>query len=143
MIAKRSSKAHVYSVDLNPEAVRYQLKNIRLNRMRGKVTAVFADARYTAQSLLRGCMNRVLMPLPEKAYAYLHSALAAIGPEGGTIHYYDFAHAYKHEDPVEKTALKIAEKLGIQSRSFTIEYGRVVRTVGPNWYQIVLDIAIV
>ena len=143
MIAKRSSKAHVYSVDLNPEAVRYQLRNIRLNKVRDKVTVVFADARYTAESLLRGCMNRVLMPLPEKAYAYLHSALAAIGPEGGTIHYYDFAHAYKHEDPVEKTALKIAEKLGIQSRSFTIEYGRVVRTVGPNWYQIVLDIAIV
>jgi len=143
MIAKLSSKAHVYSADLNPDAVRYQLKNIKLNKVRGKVTVVFADARHTAESLLRGCINRVLMPLPEKAYAYLDSALAAIGPEGGTIHYYDFAHAYKCEDPVEKITLKIAGKLDAQSRCFSIECGRVVRTIGPNWYQIVLDVKIV
>lgn len=143
MIAKRSSSAHVYSVDLNPEAVRYQLKNIRLNKVRGKVTAAFADARHTAETLLKGCINRVLMPLPEKAYAYLDSAFAAIGPEGGTIHYYDFAHAYKREDPVEKITSKIAGKLDAQSRRFRIEYGRVVRTIGPNWYQVVLDVKIV
>jgi len=52
-------------------------------------------------------MNRVLMPLPEKAYAYLESAVAALGPEGGAIHYYDFVHACKHEDPVVKVAAKV------------------------------------
>jgi len=142
MIAKRSSKAHVYSVDLNPYAVRYQLKNIKLNKVKGKVTTVFADARQVAEDLLKGRIHRALMPLPVKAYACLDSALAAIGPEGGTIHYYDSEHARKDEDPVERVASRIAGKLSTQSRRFSIEYGRVVRTTGPNWYQVVLDIRI-
>jgi len=141
-IAKRSSKTHVYSVDLNPYAVKYQLKNVKLNKVKGKVTTVFADARHIAEDLLKGCMHRVLMPLPVKAYACLDSALTAIGPEGGTIHYYDSEHAHKDEDPVEKVASRIMGKLGTQSRPFSIEYGRVVRTTGPNWYQVVLDIRI-
>jgi len=142
IIAKRSTKGHVYSVDLNPHAVTHQLKNIRLNKVKGKVTAAFADAREIAESLLKGRMQRVLMPLPEKAYAYLESAMAAIGSEGGTIHYYDFTHAHKNEDPVKKIVSKITSKLSTQSRHTKIEYGRVVRTIGPNWYQVVLDILV-
>jgi len=142
MIAKRSSKAHVYSVDLNPEAIRYHVRNVKLNKVKGRITVVFADARQAAESLFRGCAHRVLMPLPEKAYAYLEPALAAIGPDGGMIHYYDFVHAYKNEDPVEKIISKVVEKLNAQSRNFSMQYGRVVRTIGPNWYQVVVDIKI-
>jgi len=68
--------------------------------------------------------------------------LAAIGPDGGTIHYYDFVHAYKNEDPVEKIISKVVEKLNAQSRDFSVQHSRVVRTIGPNWYQVVLDIKI-
>jgi len=142
MIAKRSLKAHVYSVDLNPQAIRYHVRNVKLNKVRGRITVVFADARQVTESLFRGRMHRVLMPLPEKAYAYLESALAAIGPDGGTIHYYDFVHAYKNEDPVEKIVSKVVEKLNAQSRDFSVQHGRVVRTIGPNWYQVALDIKI-
>jgi len=85
-------------------------------------------------------MNRVLMPLPEKAYAYLESAVAALGPEGGAIHYYDFVHACKHEDPVVKVGAKVTGKLDSLSRRFVVEYGKVVRATGPNWHQVVLDI---
>ena len=142
IIAKRSPKVHVYSIDLNPEAVKYHLRNVRLNKVRGVVTAIFGDARRIIESLLRGYADRVLMPLPEKAYECLDAAVAAIHPDGGVIHYYDFAHAYKNEDPVGKTISKVTEKLHDQSRSFSVQYGRVVRTVGPNWYQVVIDIKI-
>jgi len=142
MIAKRSLKAHVYSVDLNPQAIRCHVRNVKLNKVRGRITVVFADARQVTEGLFRGRMHRVLMPLPEKAYACLESALAAIGPDGGTIHYYDLVHAYKSEDPVEKIASKVVEKLSAQSRDFSVQHGRVVRTIGPNWHQVVLDIKI-
>ena len=80
------------------------------------------------------------MPLPEKAYDYLDSALLALKPKGGYIHYYAFEHAKKNEDPVEKVEAKVFEKmhrLGVFSQ---VESGRIVRPIGPRWYQIVLDI---
>lgn len=142
MIARGTRGGHVYSVDLNPDAISYQLRNIRLNKTKGRVTAVYGDAQALVESLFEGKMHRVLMPLPEKAYACLESAVAAIGPEGGTIHYYDFMHAYKHEDPVGKVASKVVGKMDKLQRRFETVYGRAVRTTGPNWYQVVLDVVV-
>jgi len=51
-----------------------------------------------------------------------------------------FEHADKSENPVEKVELKVAERLESLGGAFEIPLGRVVRTIGPNWYQIVLDI---
>jgi hypothetical protein len=36
----------------------------------------------------------------------------------------------------------VAEKLGSLNVSFETLFGRVIRTTGPNWYQIVLDVKI-
>jgi len=141
-IAKERGKRHVYSVDLNPHAITCQLRNIRLNHVKSSVTVVFGDAKQIAESLFRDSMQRILMPLPERAYAYLDSALAALTPNGGTIHYYDFTHAHGDEDPVEKITRKVAVKLSAQDRPFVIDYGGIVRTIGPNWYQVVLDITL-
>jgi tRNA (guanine37-N1)-methyltransferase len=142
LIARQRGKRHVYSVDLNPDAITCQLKNIRLNHVKNSVAVVFGDAKQVAESLFRGSMHRVLMPLPEKAYACLDSAVTALSPNGGTIHYYDFTHARGDEDPVEKITRKVALKLSAQARPFTIDCGRIVRTTGPNWYQVVLDITL-
>jgi len=80
------------------------------------------------------------MPLPEKAYEYLESAVMALKPHGGWIHYYDFEHASESENPVEKVEAKVAEKLRKSDIEFIISFGRIVRSTGPNWYQVVLDI---
>jgi tRNA G37 N-methylase Trm5 len=68
--------------------------------------------------------------------------LLALKNGGGWIHYYDFEHADKNENPVEKVKLKVAEKLESLRVNFEIPFGRVVRTTGPNWHQIVLDIIV-
>ncbi len=41
---------------------------------------------------------------------------------------------------VEKAKAKVNEKLRNAGLSFTVPSGRVVRSTGPNWYQVVLDI---
>jgi tRNA (guanine37-N1)-methyltransferase len=110
-----------------------------LNKVRYIVKAIMGDAKKVIVEKLRDVADRVLMPLPEKAYGYLDYALMALKPEGGTVHYYDFVHAGKEEDPVEKVKLKFSKKslkLGASSRCLE---GRIVRTVGPRWYQVVLD----
>lgn len=141
-IAKHSKAAKIYSIDINPVAVRYMRENILLNRIVGRVFPIEGDANEIVEEALRRIADRTLMPLPEKAYSYLDHALSSIKPRGGWIHYYDFQHANKMEDPVEKTKARVAEKLREKNIDFDLSLGRIVRQTGPNWYQIALDIQI-
>ena len=139
-LAKHSEPMKVYSVDINPCAFKYLQENIRLNRVEKNVVAIKGDAKQVTEQALQNVADRVLMPLPEKAYEYLDCALLALKPTGGWIHYYDFEHANKNDDPVEKAAKKVSEKLCRLCTDFKVNFGRIVRPIGPGWYQIVLDI---
>jgi len=140
IIAKRSNVEKVYSIDINPVAIQNMRENVRLNRVYGKVIPIVGDAKDVIEKRLYHVADRVLMPLPEKALEYLPYALLALKKAGGWVHYYDFEHAKKNENPIEKVKLKVAEKLGNLGVAFEMPFGRVIRTTGPNWYQIVLDI---
>ena len=140
VIAKHSNTEKVYSIDINPIAVQNMQENVRLNRVYGKVMPILGDAKEVIKKTLCHVADRVIMPLPEKAIEYLPYALLALQKACGWIHYYDFEHALKNEDPIMKVKLKVAEKLGSLGVAFEIPFGRVIRTTGPNWYQIVLDI---
>jgi tRNA (guanine37-N1)-methyltransferase len=141
IIAKHSNVEKVYSIDVNPAAFQYMQENVRLNRVYGKVVPLFGDAKEIIEERLCHVADRVLMPLPEKALEYLPYALLAL-KNVGLIHYYDFEHAKKGENPVEKVKLKVAEKLKSLSVAFDFVFGRVVRSTGPNWYQVALDITV-
>ena len=140
VIAKHSNAEKVYSIDINPAANQNMQENVRLNRVYGKVIPILGDAKDVIEKRLCHVADRVLMPLPEKAFEYLSYALLTLQKAGGWIHYYDFEHAKKNENPIEKVKLKVAEKLGSLGVAFEISFGRVIRTTGPNWYQIVLDV---
>jgi tRNA (guanine37-N1)-methyltransferase len=142
VIAKHSDVEKVYSIDINPAAIQNMQENVRLNMVYGEVVPIFGDAKEVVKKRLRHVADRVLMPLPEKALEYLPYAVLALQKNGGWIHHYDFEHARKSEDPIMKVKLKVAEKLGNLNVPFEIPFGRVIRTTGPNWYQIVLDIKI-
>lgn len=142
LIARYSNASKVYSIDFNPDAFQFMQKNIRLNGAYGKVIPMFGDAKEVIEARLRHVGDRILMPLPEKAYGYLPYALLALKKAGGWIHYYDFEHSRKGEDPVDKVRLKVAQKLADLHVAFEFPFGRVVRSTGPNWYQVALDIAV-
>lgn len=139
-IAKHAEPKKVISVDINPYAYQYLEENIRLNRVEKTVVAIQGDAKTVTENHLQNTADRVLMPLPEKSFEYLACALLALKPEGGWIHYYDFEHAKRNEDPVEKVERKVSEKLSKLCTRFKVEFGRIVRPIGPRWYQVVLDI---
>ena len=142
IIAKYSNAKKVYSIDINPVALRHMQENIRANKTYSKIIPILADAKKVIQERLRYVADRVLMPLPEKALLYLPYASQALRYSGGWIHYYDFEHARKNEDSIDKVKLKVTEKLSNLDVAFEIPYGRVVRSTGPNWHQIVLDIKV-
>jgi tRNA (guanine37-N1)-methyltransferase len=142
IIAKHSDAAKVFSIDVNPSAVQFMQENIRLNRVYDKVIPLRGDSKEIVNNRLQCVADRVLMPLPEKALEYLPYAVSALKASGGWIHYYGFAHAAKTENPIEKTELKVAEALDALGVNFEVPFVRVVRSTGPNWYQLAADVHI-
>jgi len=139
-IAKHSEPLKVFSIDVNPCAFQYLHENIRLNRVADVVVPIQGDAKKVTEKELQNAADRVLMPLPERAYEYLDYAMLALKPTGGWIHYYGFEYAKKNENPVETAETKVSEKMRRLCSNFRVEFGRIVRPIGPRWYQVVLDI---
>ena len=139
IIAKQSKAEKVYSIDINPVAVEYIEENARLNKVDNRVVPVEGDAKVIVEERFQNTADRVLMPLPEKAHEYLDCAVLALKPTGGFVHYYDFEHATKNENPVEKVKTKLSEKLQKLNVDFEMPFSRVVRTTGPHWYQVTID----
>ncbi len=138
IIAKHCRVGKVYSIDINPDAVRLMEENIRLNKVQDEVVPIEGDARAVIETQLKGVADRVLMPLPERAYEYLDVAVLALR-DSGWIHYYDFTHA-KGEDPQQKVTERMAERMRELGFPFDLRQSRIVRDVGPNWFQVVADI---
>jgi tRNA (guanine37-N1)-methyltransferase len=140
IIAKHSCSEKIYSIDINPIAIEFLKENARLNRVERQVLPVLGDAKETIEGRLRRIADRVIMPLPEKAYEYIEAALLALKSGGGIIHYHDFEHSAKGENAIEKTRKRVSEKLETLGVNFDILSSRIVRATGPNWHQIALDI---
>jgi tRNA (guanine37-N1)-methyltransferase len=143
LIACHSQARKIYSIDVNPVAVNLMRQNARLNRVEGRVVPVLGDAEDVVQEHFKNIADRVLMPLPRKALAYLHYALMALKPSGGWIHYYDFKHAYKDESPLEKAKEEVEKQLRKLGTRFKFSGQRVIRSTGPNWHQVVLDVRVI
>jgi tRNA (guanine37-N1)-methyltransferase len=142
LIAKHSQANHIYSIDLNPKAVQLMRETITLNHVEGRVEAILGDAWKVIETRFQEKADRVLMPLPAKAFEYLDIALSALKSTGGMIHYYDFIHVAKGENPEKRMINKVTDKLIELHKHFEVVSSRVVRSVGPYWFQIVLDLKI-
>jgi tRNA (guanine37-N1)-methyltransferase len=141
LIAKTSG-SKVYSIDINPVAYEFMQENVRLNKVSAYVIPLLGDSKEIVVSQLHGVADRVLMPLPELAFEYLPYALLALKSSGGWIHLFDFQHASKGEDPIEKTRQKVVMYLDALGVHYSFGFSRVIRSVGPHWYQTVLDICV-
>jgi tRNA (guanine37-N1)-methyltransferase len=141
-IAKTQADSRVYSIDVNPTAVSYMKENVEINAVSSQVLCLLGDSKEIIQEELQHCADRILMPLPEKALEYLPYAVLALKKVGGWIHYYDFQHAQGKEDPVQKAKILLSQKLDSLGVGYIFKTSRIIRTTGPNWYQIVLDVHI-
>lgn len=84
MTAKHSGPAEVFSIDINPHAIRYLKENIRINKA-STVVPVEGDAREEIEHLPPA--DRIIMNLPHSATEFLDSAVLSL-KKGGIIHLY-------------------------------------------------------
>jgi tRNA (guanine37-N1)-methyltransferase len=139
-IAKNHQNVNVYAADVNPDAVQYLKKNIRVNRVMGKVHPFLGGARQIVRNRLASIADRVIMNLPEKAIQYVDVACEAIKPSGGTMHFYSFVNSPSFKETTEPLLVENIQKCGRQVETTLLS--RLVRETAPNKWQAVFDIKI-
>jgi tRNA (guanine37-N1)-methyltransferase len=133
LIAKMARGSRIYSSEVNPDAYELMVRNVKLNHVEDSVIPLLGDALEHARTL-RG-LDRVILPLPEKALEFLPSAAAELRPLG-------IAHVYLHVegDSPEPRAM---EMVASAVPSLNPYYSKVVREIGSRVYQVVVDAALI
>ncbi|MFX1497191.1 MAG: class I SAM-dependent methyltransferase family protein [Promethearchaeota archaeon] len=137
-IAKNAKPSKIYSIELNPDAYRYLVENIKLNHLEGIIIPIQGDCKQEVIKLskLTISVDRVIMgvlPAPKK---YIKNALALVN-ENGTIYHYEGV--INKEDYMmlfeEFKEIANAEKINCELLG-----KRFVKSYGPNLYHTVIDI---
>ena len=138
IMAAKKKKCTVYSLDINPVASKLCDVNSSLNKLAGNVISINGDATEIINNQLIDKSDRTLMLLPERSDEFLESAIKTTKSEG-IIHYYSHIHADKKS---EAEKLSEAHFLNITPVKSEILDSKIVRPVGPRYYQTVVDVKI-
>ena len=138
IIAAKRKKCTVYNIDINPIAASLCEKNIGLNKLAGNIFSIQGDAAQIIEERLKDKGDRVLMLLPERSDEFLSSAISAT-KSNGMIHYYSHIHADEKSQAAKLSEKHYQEVSPVKSK---ILYSKIVRAVGPRYYQTVVDVRI-
>jgi len=116
----------VYSIDINPYAYYFMNCNININKTYD-IIPIYGDAFKKIYSLEDA--NRIISPLPEKHKEAYEVALQKVKKDG-IINLFVEVEVKKGENPI-KVAMKEYPKS---------IFGRIVRSVNPRKYHVILDI---
>jgi tRNA (guanine37-N1)-methyltransferase len=140
IISRYNKSAKVYSIDSNPIATDMCRQNIEINKLTGNVIPVLGDAEQEIHKSLKGIATRVLMPLPEKARDFVDAAVSSLENGSGMIHYFCHVGADNKKTAIQNGVMDTSESFS--KFNHTIRNVRVVREVGPRFYQIVSDVLV-
>ena len=128
----------ITAVELNPAAHEFALENIRINRVQLKVNPLCGDVRKVCPAL-REKFDRIVMPLPKGAHAFLDVAFSCI-KKNGIIHFY---HCDRKED-LYSGALDIIRKEAKKAgKNVKILNKRKVLPYGPRIWKICIDFKVI
>ena len=95
----------IIAVEINPEAYRYMVENVRLNKVAHKVIPLLGDVREECKDWYGKC-DRVIMPLPHEAEDFLDIAIRCLKKKG-VIHLY----VIEREEKITERAKNIIKKM--------------------------------
>ena len=138
ILSAKKKSCTVYNIDINPDASTLCEENTRLNKLKGNVISLNGDASDIIKKELQNSANRVLMLLPERSDEFLDSAISSL-KTNGIIHYYSHIHADKKQDAAKLSEVHFLKTNATNSK---ILNSKIVRPIGPRFYQTVVDAAI-
>lgn len=130
-IGKKYPHNKITCVELNLEAVKYAVKNVRLNKL-NNIRNLCWDVR---RSRNLGVFDRIIMPLPETAIDFLDVAVLH-SKKGTIIHLYGFSKGFSE---LEK---KVKEKSDIYNFKYKIVGRQKVLPFSPRVSKNRLDIKV-
>lgn len=142
MIARHARPSRIYSLDLNPIAVRYHAMNNVLNGVREMIDVIYGDANRIVSGSLTGRADRVLLPLPDLALHSLATAKSALKNGRGVVHCYAFVESRHKSEAGEKALQELGPMLERIKAMREKTQVRVVRSVSPCRYQVCVDICV-
>ncbi len=137
LIAKLSKPREVVGVELNPKAVEYFRRNVKLNKVEHVVRVYEGDVRDVVPRL-KGRFDRIVMPAPYSAKDFVYLIADKI-EKGGYVHYYTFAGEEEEEELPSKVG-------GLFKRHRMVVEVLNVRECGsfaPRVYRYVIDLKVV
>jgi len=138
IMAAKKKKCTVYSLDINPVASKLCEKNINQNKLAGNVISINGDSSEIIKEQLVDKSDRTLMLLPERSDEFLDSAINTT-KDGGIIHYYSHVHADKKSEAGKLSEVHYLQVTPVKSE---ILFSKIVRAIGPRYYQTVVDVKI-
>ena len=134
LIAKNHN-VDIYAADINKKAIEYMEENIKLNKLKGRITPILGDIEEIAkEKFFKSNMkfDRIIMNLPGTGKDFLNLAISLIN-DNGIIHYYEFSNSY--ETGIERIK-KIANK---HNREIEVLNTRKVKSSSPKEWHVVID----
>lgn len=141
VIARNNRSSKIYSIDSNPIAYDLCKENTEINKLSNNVFPILGDAKEIIPKKLRGIATRVLMPLPEKAKEFVDFAVSSLVNSKGIVHYFAHVGAENKKNAIQSALLDTTASFG--DFNHIIKNIRVVREVGPRFYQIVSDVQVI
>ena len=137
LIAKLQPTSRVYSIDINPSAIKYLEENTFGNRVADRVVPLLGDARELSKLKVRGIADRVIMNLPSEAGSYIDAALRTLKREGGIVHFYQFVQRDAVVDSI-KDSFK-SSVIGENREVKSINFCKAIREIAPGKVQVAID----
>lgn len=135
IVAAKKKRCHVYNIDINPYAAKLCSENILQNKLKGTVESIEGDSTEIIEKSLFDIGDRVLMLLPERSDEFLDTAIKAL-KERGVLHYYCHIHSDKKGYVITEATKHFLSVINVKSK---ILGARIVRPVGPRFYQAAVD----
>ncbi len=140
LIAKNNPEVQMFAIDINPDAIEFLEKNIRLNRVDKIIVPLTGNARNLIDKQLVGSADRVIMNLPENAKEFIDVACKSVKPNGGIIHYYEFI---RYPDSIENAQLRFSKRVKDAGRTVDcFLFAKNIRETAPYQHQVAFDVII-
>jgi tRNA (guanine37-N1)-methyltransferase len=115
--------------------------NSKLNKLNDRIFSIHGDSQQVLRSkTFKDRIDRVLLPLPERAHEFVDISIDCLKPSGAHLHF--FSHI-KSDTKAQVVPTSEAYIRNLFSKyRFEIEHTQIVRDVAPRLYQTVTDLFI-
>ena len=141
VIMAKKHQIKVYNIDSNLDAYILSIMNSRINRLTDRIFSIHGDSQYILSSnIFKNRIDRVLLPLPERAHEFVDVSINCLRPSGGHLHFFSHIKSDTKAGVVPTSEAHI--KNLFSKYDFEIEHTQIVRDVAPRLYQTVTDLFI-